>query len=83
MPKPHIPQTFCFHRLHPLTHPIHGLTKHNILHFTHDMAHFVHLMVVVQDAIDYGFPWFPKIHQSHENVSNSQHDLLGLLSFNH
>jgi hypothetical protein len=40
---------------------------------------FFHLLVVVQDVIDYGFAWFPKIHQSNENVFPSWHDLLGLL----
>jgi hypothetical protein len=57
--------------------------KCGILHFARDMAHFFHLTVVVQDVIDYGFAWFPKIHQSNENVSPSWHDLLGLLGFNH
>jgi hypothetical protein len=69
--------------LHPLAHPIDGLTKRNILHFAHDMAHSVHLTIVVQDLVDYSFAWFPKIHQSHEDVFSSQHDLLGLLGFDH
>jgi hypothetical protein len=33
--------------------------------------------------VDYSFAWFPKIHQSHEDVSSSWHDLLGLLGFDH
>jgi hypothetical protein len=47
----------------------------------YDMVHFIHL--VVQDFIDYGFAWFPKIHHSDEIVSSSWRDLLGFLSFNH
>jgi hypothetical protein len=69
--------------LHPFVHPIHGLIKHNILHFACDMVHFICLMVVVQDVFKYEFAWFPKIHQSHEDVYSSWHDLLGLLSFDH
>jgi hypothetical protein len=69
--------------LHPLAHPIDGLTIRNILHFARDMAHSVPLTVVVQDLVDYDFAWFPKIHQSHEDVFSSQHDLLGLLGFDH
>jgi hypothetical protein len=64
--------------LHPLAHPIDGLTKRNILHFACDMAHSVRRTVVVQDLVDYDFAWFPKIHQSHEDVFSSRHDLLGL-----
>jgi hypothetical protein len=59
----------------------HGLMKCNILSFSYDMVHFIRL--VVQDFIDYGFAWFPKIHHSDEIVFSSRHDLLGLLSFNH
>jgi hypothetical protein len=47
------------------------------------MAHFVYLTVVIQDVVDYEFAWFPKIHQSHEDVSSSWHDMLGLLGFDH
>ncbi len=65
--------------LHPLVHPNHGLTKHNILPFAHDMAHSVHLTITVQDLVDYDFAWFPKIHQSHEDVSSIWHGFLGLL----
>ncbi len=76
----HIPKTICFHKLHP--HAIRGLTKSSILHFVHDMVHDVCLMIVVQNVIDYGFAWFPKIHQSDENVFSSWHHLLGFLGFN-
>jgi hypothetical protein len=34
-------------------------------------------------VVNYEFAWFPKIHQSHEDVSSSWHDLLGLLGFDH
>ncbi len=47
------------------------------------MAHFVYLTVAVQVVINYGFAWFPKIHQSDGNVFSSQHGLLGLLGSNH
>ncbi len=40
-------------------------------------------MIVVQDVINYGFAWFPKIRQSDGNVFSSRHGLLGLLSSNH
>ncbi len=40
-----------------------------ILSFAYDMVHFICLMV--QDFIDYGFAWFPKIHHSDEIVSSS------------
>jgi hypothetical protein len=40
-------------------------------------------MVVVQNLVDYGSAWFAKIHQSHEDVFSFQHDLLGLLGFDH
>jgi hypothetical protein len=59
----------------------HGLMKCNILNFAFDMVHFICL--VVQDFIDYGFAWFPKIHHNDEIVFSSRHDLLGLLGFNH
>jgi len=74
-----VPQTFWVHMLHP----IRGLIRCKILHFACDMAHFICLMVVVQDVFNYGFAWLPKIHQSHEDVYSSWHDLLGLLSFDH
>jgi len=38
---------FLVRKLHPLVHPIHGLTICNILHFSYDMAHDVCLMIVV------------------------------------
>jgi len=47
------------------------------------MAHFVYLTITIQPVVDYEFAWFPKIHQSHEDVSSSWHDLLGLLGFEH
>lgn len=76
MPKVHSPQTFCFHRLHPLFHPIRGLIKRNMLHFVRDMAHSVCLTVEIKYLIDYRFVWFPTIHQSVEDVLDSRHDLL-------
>jgi hypothetical protein len=33
--------------------------------------------------VDYSFAWFPKIHQSHEDISSYRYDLLGLLGFDH
>jgi hypothetical protein len=69
--------------LHPLAHPIHGLTKHNILHFTRDMAHYVHLTVTVQNWLTTASHGFPKIHQSHEDDCSFWHDLLGFLGFDH
>ncbi len=69
--------------MHPFAHPICGLTKRNILHFVRDMVHSIRLMVVVQDVLNYGVAWFPNIHQSHEDVFSSWHDLLGLLGFDH
>jgi hypothetical protein len=47
------------------------------------MVHSIRLMVVVQDVLNYGVAWFPNIHQSHEDVFSSWHDLLGLLGFDH
>jgi hypothetical protein len=47
------------------------------------MAHFVYLTITIQHVVDYEFAWFPKIHQSHEDVFSSWHDLLGLLGFDH
>jgi hypothetical protein len=47
------------------------------------MAHFIYLIVAIQDVVNCGFAWFPKIHQNHEDVSSSWHDLLGLLGFDH
>jgi hypothetical protein len=66
-----------------LAHPFGGLTKHNILHFAHDMAHSIHLTITIQDLVNYNFAWFPNIHQSHEDVFSFWHDLLGLLPFDH
>jgi hypothetical protein len=65
MYKLHSPQTFCFHKLHPLVHLICGLTKCNILHFAPEyMAHSICLMVAIKYLINYGFVWFLMIHQS-------------------
>jgi hypothetical protein len=47
------------------------------------MTHFVHLTVIVQDVINYGFTLLPKIHQSDGNVFSSRHGLFGLLGSNH
>jgi hypothetical protein len=47
------------------------------------MAHLICLTVVVQDVLNYEFAWFPKIHQSHEDVFSSRHDLLGPLGFDY
>jgi hypothetical protein len=54
--------------IHSFTHPIHGLIKRNILRFAYDMVHSIRLTFVVQNVFNYGVAWFPKIHQSHENV---------------
>jgi hypothetical protein len=35
------------------------------------MAHFIYLTIAIQDVVDYEFAWFPKIHQSREDVSSS------------
>jgi hypothetical protein len=82
MLKLHNPQTFCFQGLHPLAHPIHGLTKRNIFHFACDMVRYVCLTVAIKDLIAYGFAWFLMIHQSTKDVLDFQHDLLQLLGFN-
>lgn len=68
--------------LHPLVHLICGLTKCNILHFSRDMAHSICLIVAIKDLIAYGFVWFQMIHQSEEDVLDSQYDLLRFLGFN-
>jgi hypothetical protein len=83
----HIVRTFklfcksTFGRLHPLAHANKGLTLCNILHYYHEQGHFVRLTIVVQDVLNFGFLWFPKLHQYHKDIAQCQQDLLGLLGF--
>jgi hypothetical protein len=36
-----------FGRVHPLVHPTCGLTQRNILHYCHELGHYVHLTIVI------------------------------------
>lgn len=69
MECPHIIRAlklFCrvaFGRLHPLVHLTCGLTQRNILHYCRELGHSIHLIIIVQDVVDYDFAWFPKIHE--------------------
>jgi hypothetical protein len=59
-----------------------GTNSYNILHYCHEQGHFVRLTIAVQDVIDYGFLWFPKLHQCNEDVAQCRRDFLGLFGFN-
>jgi hypothetical protein len=84
---PHIVRTFklfyksTFGRLHPFTHANKGLTLCNILYYCCEQRHFVRLTIAFQDALNFGFLWFPKLCQCQENISQCQQDLLGLVQF--
>lgn len=64
-----------------MAHPHHGLTDRTILHYCHEQGHSVRLAIAVQDVIDYGFLWFPKMQDNVEEVDKGQQDLLGLLGY--
>jgi hypothetical protein len=70
-----------FGRLHPLVHANKGLTLCNILHYYREQGHFVRLTIEVQDVLDFGFLWFPKLRQCHEDIIQCWQDLLGLFGF--
>jgi hypothetical protein len=37
--------------------------------------------MVVQNVLDFGFLWFPKLHQCHEDIIQCRQDLLRLFGF--
>ncbi len=83
----HIVQTFklfcksTFGRLHPLAHANKGLTLRNILHYCREQGDSIRLTIAVQDVLDFGFLWFPKLRSCHEDITQCRQDLLGLLGF--
>jgi hypothetical protein len=63
----HIVRTFklfckaLFGKQHPLAHPNKGLTQCTLLYYACDQTHSVKLTIAMQNVINYGIFWFPKM----------------------
>jgi hypothetical protein len=70
----HIVRTFkllckaLFGKLHPLAHPNKGLTQCTLLYYACDQTHSTKLTIAMQNVINYGIVWFPKMQYNIEDV---------------
>jgi hypothetical protein len=70
---PHIVKTFKFFcRIlfgkQYSAHPNKGLTQCTLLYYACDQTHFVRLTIAMQNVINYGILWFPKMQYGIKDV---------------